>query len=69
MTDDDDDSPLPSTNCKLLGELCPDLKWSCCGSCHTDADDYDYSLSTITVDGKEIEVCCEARSAFLRAKP
>ena len=42
---------------KVLGES------NCCGSCHTDFDDYDYPLHEEYVDGKRanyvLAVCCD----------
>ena len=47
-------------------QACADffLVATCCGSCHEDADEYDYSLREIGVDGGWYDVCCAVGVAY-----
>ena len=53
-------------DCLVVRVEFPD-KPDCCGSCHNDADDYDYDLAEIKFGADEYVVCCTV-GAFIDEK-
>jgi len=43
---------------KTCVDLGKRLDFTCCNSCHADADEYDYDLVSLVFEGEEYEVCC-----------